>query len=67
MTYNPQKPAIKKSTTTEVWTDTADGRLDVIEKQVSDLEKRLVGVVNRLKKKETADSSTYSYSITKKK
>jgi hypothetical protein len=67
MTYKPQKPAIKKSTTTEVWSETADGRLDVIEKQVENLEKRLAGIVNRLKKKDSGDSTGYSYSITRKK
>ncbi len=64
MTKTPEKPLVKSSTTTEVWTKSADNRIARIEKRVENIEKHLTKMVEQLKRTQSSAGS-YGYSIRK--
>jgi len=65
MSYKPEKPNVKKAMTTEVWTKTADDRIQRIETLLENLEQRLKKLVTMMNHRKSS-SSGYGYTVGKK-
>ena len=67
MSNKPQKPLTKKKSTTVRWTKNSDDRLLTLEKQISDIEKKMETLIKTYSPKQKSNNpSRVVYSIRKK-